>query len=123
MAGVGRPAPNRRPDRRWSPSRLDSAEGVPLLLFGRGRNSPASQPVTEIPVESIALNPHQPRESFDERRLAELAASIREHGIIQPLVVRQVGQRGKVAVDRLVRGGACLQRDERRRDREDRRDP
>jgi len=61
------------------------------LLFGRGRNNPASQPVTEIPVESIALNPHQPREAFDEKRLEELAASIREHGIIQPLVVRQVG--------------------------------
>ncbi len=39
------------------------------------------------PIEKIAPNPHQPRQSFDEQRLQELSDSIKSHGIIQPLVV------------------------------------
>jgi ParB family chromosome partitioning protein len=41
-----------------------------------------------VPVDQIAPNPDQPRRSFSESALAELAASIREKGIIQPLIVR-----------------------------------
>ncbi len=40
-----------------------------------------------MPVDSIARNPRQPRQSFKEDELDDLAASIREHGIIQPLIV------------------------------------
>jgi ParB family chromosome partitioning protein len=43
--------------------------------------------VTPIPVDRIAPNPRQPRAHFDPGELAELAASIREHGVIQPLIV------------------------------------
>ena len=43
--------------------------------------------VLEVPLGLIAANPHQPRRGFDEDRLKELAASIEEHGIIQPLVL------------------------------------
>jgi ParB family chromosome partitioning protein len=43
--------------------------------------------VTQAAVESIARNPRQPRLQFDAGELEELAASIREHGIIQPLIV------------------------------------
>jgi ParB family chromosome partitioning protein len=43
--------------------------------------------VMQIPVELIKPNPRQPRVHFDEAQLAELAGSIREHGIIQPLIV------------------------------------
>ena len=46
----------------------------------------------EVPVSSIVPNPHQPRRSFDDASLAELAASIRSTGLIQPILVRQVGQ-------------------------------
>ena len=45
----------------------------------------------EIPVDQIAPNPHQPRQEFDEIQLRELADSINEHGLIQPLIVTQVG--------------------------------
>lgn len=43
----------------------------------------------EVLIERIRQNPRQPRTHFDETALAELAASIREHGIIQPLIVTQ----------------------------------
>ncbi len=42
-----------------------------------------------IPIEKIEVNPYQPRKSFDEEKLMELAQSIRENGLIQPIVVRQ----------------------------------
>ena len=60
--------------------------------MGRGLDSlftpaaPASG-VREVPVGSIRQNPRQPRTYFDESALDDLAASIREHGIIQPLIV------------------------------------
>ncbi|GLW54303.1 ParB/RepB/Spo0J family partition protein [Kitasatospora phosalacinea] len=45
----------------------------------------------ELPLESIRPNPRQPREVFDEEKLAELVASIKEVGLLQPVVVRQTG--------------------------------
>ncbi|MCJ7723549.1 MAG: ParB/RepB/Spo0J family partition protein, partial [Anaerolineales bacterium] len=51
--------------------------------------------VTQVSVGMIAQNPRQPRVNFDETGLAELAASIREHGVIQPLVVTPVNSEGK----------------------------
>ena len=50
--------------------------------------------VREIPVDEIALNPDQPRKSFDGDKLDSLARSIRENGIIQPLCVRRLDKGG-----------------------------
>ncbi|MEO3751704.1 ParB/RepB/Spo0J family partition protein [Streptomyces sp. B6B3] len=47
----------------------------------------------ELPMDSIVPNPRQPREVFDEDALAELVTSIKEVGLLQPVVVRQVGPR------------------------------
>ena len=47
----------------------------------------------KIPIEDIDPNPLQPRTVFQAERLQELAQSIREHGIIQPLIVRAAGSR------------------------------
>src|ERR1051326_158634 len=41
--------------------------------------------------DSISRNPYQPRQTFDEAEIADLADSIRTHGILQPLVVRRSG--------------------------------
>ncbi len=47
--------------------------------------------LTEIPVSGIATNPHQPRRTFDEEALAALTASVRELGVLQPILVRPLG--------------------------------
>lgn len=46
----------------------------------------------EAPIESIVPNKRQPRTHFDEDALSELSASIKSHGILQPLVVRAIGE-------------------------------
>jgi ParB family transcriptional regulator, chromosome partitioning protein len=47
--------------------------------------------IANIPIGSIESNPFQPREDFDEQALLELASSIKEQGIIQPITVRKLG--------------------------------
>jgi ParB family transcriptional regulator, chromosome partitioning protein len=66
--------------------------GLDALLSGGG-TALAEAPDHEVPLERIEHNPYQPRKSFDADELASLSASVREVGILQPLVVRQVGER------------------------------
>lgn len=51
----------------------------------------AGSALREVPVESIAPNPHQPRRYFDEEALATLTASVAELGVLQPILVRDLG--------------------------------
>jgi ParB family chromosome partitioning protein len=60
--------------------RQDSVEGVPTGAH-----------FAELPLDAITPNPRQPREVFDEDALAELVTSINEVGLLQPVVVRQLG--------------------------------
>lgn len=50
-------------------------------------NSPAHSGEVVIPMEKLRANPHQPRKRFDQAELEGLAASIKQHGIIQPIIV------------------------------------
>jgi ParB family chromosome partitioning protein len=78
--------------RRLSEERELSPAIVSLLSNdrqGRGRGG-----VRMIPVEHIEPNPEQPRLAFDEATLDELAASIREHGVLQPILVRPLDDGG-----------------------------
>lgn len=71
-----------------------SAPRINPLSVEHGASSPAipaASGTLEIPVEKIVPNPHQPRLHFDEAKLEELAQSIKEHGILQPLIVSRVG--------------------------------
>ncbi|HEY9088351.1 MAG TPA: ParB/RepB/Spo0J family partition protein [Anaerolineaceae bacterium] len=55
-----------------------------------GDDLPASEgSPLQVPVDQIIPNPHQPRTQMDENDLQDLAASIRQHGILQPLIVTQ----------------------------------
>jgi ParB family transcriptional regulator, chromosome partitioning protein len=59
---------------------------LPLAGGGPGRS------LLALPIEAVERNPDQPRKHFDEPRLAELVASIREHGVIEPILVRREGR-------------------------------
>jgi ParB family chromosome partitioning protein len=54
---------------------------------------PTNELPQTLPVDAIDPNPHQPRRLFQNERLSELAQSIRSNGIVQPLVVRRMGDR------------------------------
>ena len=59
---------------------------------------PGQEAVGQIAIEQIATNPHQPRQNFDPEALEELAQSIRQQGILQPLIVTNAP--ADLAVDR-----------------------
>jgi len=77
--------------------------GLDALLPSMSDEEPGG--ASELPVENIVSNPYQPRHDFDEDKLAELTQSIRQHGVIQPIVVRQHsgGQYELVAGERRLR--------------------
>jgi len=79
--------------------------GIGALLPGAESLSPAApEPLRpelepkpehapgELPVDAIEPNPEQPRRVFEPEPLAQLVASIRQHGVIQPVVVRRAGE-------------------------------
>jgi ParB family chromosome partitioning protein len=70
--------------------RLGRGLGALLADHLRPESAPAGD-VRTIPVSGIVPNPLQPRKSFSEAELEELAGSIRESGLLQPLVVRAAG--------------------------------
>jgi len=76
-----------------------------LIPGGEIKPSGAGGGVTQVPVDLIQRNPRQPREKFDIEELENLAASIREHGVIQPLIVSP----GKNGVYILIAGERRLQ--------------
>src|SRR5947208_6588900 len=65
--------------------------GLSALIPGAPEAGEASSGLMEVPVNAVAPNPKQPRTRFDDDTIATLAASIREVGILQPLVVRRSG--------------------------------
>ena len=64
--------------------------GLDALISTEGVRPQGSSTINEIAIEQIEANPNQPRREFDEDSLRELATSIREIGIIQPITLRQV---------------------------------
>ncbi|MEO7557361.1 MAG: ParB/RepB/Spo0J family partition protein, partial [Acidimicrobiales bacterium] len=54
--------------------------------------APDEVALLDVPTAQITTNPNQPRKAFDEETLASLTASVRELGVLQPLLVRAVGE-------------------------------
>lgn len=68
--------------------------GLGALIPGESGGEPplaGSVAYRELPVGAVAVNPYQPREHFDEGSLSALTASIREVGVLQPILVRAIG--------------------------------
>lgn len=63
--------------------------GLDALISTDLVRTSGSSSISEVPIERIHANPDQPRREFDEESLAELAESIREIGIIQPVTLRE----------------------------------
>ncbi len=65
------------------------ALGRGLAALLEGADATAESELTELPVKQIRPNPFQPRQHFDPERLRELSDSIRQQGVIQPILVRR----------------------------------
>lgn len=73
-----------------SPRRIGLGKGLDSLIpASDAEEAEGTQGVREVPLAAISPNPHQPRSPIREQDLEELAASIEEHGVIQPLVVTE----------------------------------
>lgn len=78
--------------------------GLDALLTSQPESQTATLTPSEVPVDAIENNPYQPRKRFDDDELSSLTDSIRTHGVLQPLVVRQVdGRMQLVAGERRLR--------------------
>ena len=84
-------------------------KGLSALLPGSDPEPPPQAATAEVPVESLDPNPFQPRTRMAPERLAELAASIQESGMVQPILVRRSGDRYQIiAGERRFRAAQTL---------------
>ena len=65
-------------------------KGLGALLGDFAEETVEKSPYQHLPLHKVEPNPHQPRQDFDEEELQALADSITEHGILQPLTVREL---------------------------------
>ncbi|HEU5286883.1 MAG TPA: ParB N-terminal domain-containing protein, partial [Candidatus Limnocylindria bacterium] len=77
-------------------ARSGLGRGLDVLLGQPSGTAPGTAAVavgatTEIPLDKVRPNPQQPRLQFDAAGIEELAASIRRHGVLQPIVVSRNG--------------------------------
>ncbi|HEV8251827.1 MAG TPA: ParB/RepB/Spo0J family partition protein [Candidatus Limnocylindria bacterium] len=87
---------------------IDLAPGIVSLIESRATHAQ----IREVPTDRILPNPAQPRLSYEEESLVELADSIREHGVLQPILVRPVGSQFElIAGERRWRASRMAQRD------------
>lgn len=71
-------------------------KGINALFPGESINQMES--VEKVPVRDIKVNPYQPRKIFDETALGELTESIKEHGVLQPIILRRKGKSFEIVV-------------------------
>ncbi len=89
-------------------SQTDLAPGIVSLIESRATQAQ----IREVPLDKIRPNPAQPRLSYDEESLTELADSIREHGVLQPILARPSGGKFElIAGERRWRASAMAGRE------------
>lgn len=74
-----------------SPKKRALGKGLNALVGEAQHETGSSAQEMKVPIEKIKPNPNQPRIHFNETELNELCESIREHGVLQPLLVRKKG--------------------------------
>ena len=72
------------------PTQRGLGKGLGALLGESALSEPSPDGAVRLPLQKVEPNPLQPRKTFEPEALDELAASIREHGVIQPLTVRKM---------------------------------
>jgi ParB family chromosome partitioning protein len=85
--------------------------GLGALLSSPGPASASdvsTQVTVELPIDSIAPNPQQPRKDFDDKALYDLSASLSQSGVLQPVVVRRLGDGYQLIVGERRWGAAKL---------------
>lgn len=65
-------------------------------LISEANAETGNEPEAVLSISEIVRNPNQPRKTFDEDKLAELADSIRQNGVLQPILVRRKGQKYEI---------------------------
>ena len=76
---------------------LNEGKGIDALIDTSTVTTQGSSTISEIPIQDIEANPNQPRREFDAEALHELAKSIQEIGIVQPITLRQM-ENGKYQI-------------------------
>lgn len=76
---------------------LNEGKGIDALIDTSTVTTQGSSIISEIPIQDIEANPNQPRREFDAEALHELAKSIQEIGIVQPITLRQM-ENGKYQI-------------------------
>lgn len=79
-----------------SPKKKALGRGLNALVGEAQYETGHSAAETKLPIEQIVPNPNQPRIHFNETELNELSESIREHGVLQPLLVRKKGSKYEI---------------------------
>ena len=69
---------------------IEGGKGLDALIDTTGVKTQGSSTINEVPICQIEANPNQPRRDFAPQALQELAASISQIGIIQPITLRQM---------------------------------
>lgn len=67
-------------------------KGIDALISRVQENDVTGQNIRQIPISDIIPNRLQPRQDFDEESIKELAASIKKHGLAQPIIVQEIGE-------------------------------
>jgi ParB family chromosome partitioning protein len=76
--------------------RMPMSDSLPMKNDSGNRVSKSEENITQINITDIVSNPYQPRKIFEEAKLLELAESIKEHGIIQPIIVSRKGKQYEI---------------------------
>ena len=88
--GLGRGLASLIPPKNKSVQGVGAPTGNTSQVPAKIQSEALQDDFLEVPLEKIASNPQQPRHDFDEKELQELADSIKEHGVIQPLVAQKI---------------------------------